>query len=78
MSFFNNFFSTELRSLIDLPLNLIDPSKLRRFIIAFPSVDLPEPDSPTTPTVEFLGIFKEISETAQNLSVLNSFFDGIL
>ena len=78
MSFFNSFFSAELRSLIDLPLNLIYPSKSRRFIIAFPNVDFPDPDSPTTPTVEFLGIFKEMSETAQNLSVLNSCFDGIL
>ena len=59
MSFFNNFFSTELRSLIDLPLNLIDPSKSRRFIIAFPSVDLPEPDSPTTQLLNFLEFLKK-------------------
>ena len=45
-----------------MPLNLIVPSKSRRFIIAFPNVDFPDPDSPTNPTVEFLGIFKEISE----------------
>jgi len=77
MSFFNNFFSTELRSLIDLPLNLIDPSKSRRFIIAFPSVDLPEPDSPTTPTVEFLGIFREYQNRTKSISFKHC-FDGIL
>jgi hypothetical protein len=40
------------------------PSKGIRFAIALPRVDLPEPDSPTKPIVEFVFIEKDISFTA--------------